>query len=97
MADRKDTFLYLATCSHRSLGDFLLSRLAKHSELKRDLVLRLEEMIEQAVENRAEIYLANLLRDHGEEIISRLTSSPQTSPPQRVITSPFKPITKKRA
>lgn len=86
MSDHKDTFLFLMTCSRRSLGDFLLARLSKHSQLKRDLLLRLEDMVEQIIENRAEIYIANLFRDHGEEILERL--APRATPHR--ILSPLK-------
>jgi hypothetical protein len=82
----KDIFIYLLTCSRRSLGNFLLSQYDENQKLTKDMLLRIEELINHVGKVRGRIYLANLVRDHGEEIISRLPS-PQQLPelPQRVL------------
>lgn len=86
--NHKDTFLFLLTCSRRSLGDFLLARLDEHTRLKKELLLDIEAKLDRIADNLWEIRLAILARDHGEEILERL-ASPQSIPPQRIVRSPF--------
>lgn len=76
----KDIFIYLLTCSRRSLGNLQLAFYDEDQKLTKDLFLLLDEMISKLSKTRRRIYLANLIREHGEEILERLAASPQQLP-----------------
>lgn len=65
----KEMVSYLVGASRRSLGSFLLSRLALDTHLQKEI----QNVLGQAVENLALVQFANFLRDYGEEIVSQLT------------------------
>ncbi len=65
---------FLMGASRTSLGEFYLARLNHTANLERDL----RESVRRYAQELAWVYLANLLREHGEEIVSEL--GPQQRP-----------------
>jgi Helix-turn-helix domain len=64
-AEARSLVSFLVNCSRTSLGNFLIAKQSVASNLEKEL----RELIARLVENVAFIELANILRDHGEEIV----------------------------
>ena len=64
---------YLADASRTSLGDVYLQRLNRAANLERDIRERLHALANEL----AWVLLAELLRDHGEELVVALGSPPR--------------------
>jgi hypothetical protein len=79
---------HLLTCSRKSLGSFLLSRMNTDANLRKELAEKVEPILDRLIENRVEVRLANLIRDHGEEIMQALTEKSddraQPYPPRKI-------------
>ena len=58
----KDRFLFLLTCSKRSLGSYFLAALDADQKLKQDALLTIEEHIDRLARHRAWIILGQLIR-----------------------------------
>jgi hypothetical protein len=56
---------FLVNCSRASLGNFLLAKQNQASNLERNL----RDITRELIETVAFIELANILREHGEEIV----------------------------
>jgi hypothetical protein len=61
---------FMVGASRASLGDFYLARLNRSADLERELRGQLHTLAEEL----AWVYLARLLREHGEEIAELLGS-----------------------
>jgi hypothetical protein len=59
---------FVIGASRMSLGDFYLAKLNRSANLEREL----REKLHALVEERALVLFANLLREHGEEIVAEL-------------------------
>ena len=64
--DLRELASYLVHCSANSLGEFYVQRLGRASHLERDL----RDVARELVATLAMVDLADLLRNHGEEIIA---------------------------
>lgn len=65
-AERVALLSFLTTGSHTSLGSFVLARLDRSSRTDKQI----RKLQAQQIEDLAMVYLANLIREHGAELIS---------------------------
>lgn len=63
-SEEQELLSFLLTCSHTSRADFLLARLNRDKEYRKQL----RALMERIVENLAMVHVANFLRDHSSEI-----------------------------
>lgn len=90
LPEQREIVSFLIKASRNSLGDFLLSRLNRTANLKRDLA----DLLNRLVDSAAQAELARLLRDHGEEIVgfdAWRESTPHPSQPAKIL--PAEPVT----
>lgn len=64
LADENLIVSFLQDCSEQSLGDFVLAKLNRDAQLRKQLAA----LLETAIENRALYLLGSLLRTRGAEL-----------------------------
>lgn len=74
---------YLLESSDERLRDFMLARLAKSANLRKDI----KKLLDDCIEQRAEALLAQWLLEHGAEIAA-LEAPPLREEPQKILEQP---------
>lgn len=67
--EKRELVSFLVSCSRQTLAEFYLKRLNRVANLERQF----RDLAREIVENLAHVELADLLRDHGEEIVGHPT------------------------
>lgn len=83
-----ELILHLLSRSKRGLGSFMLSRMNIDANLRKELVEKVEPLLEKIIENRVEMRWATAIRDHGEMIVEHLSGGrhepAQPYPPRKI-------------